>query len=72
MTAITAEVERLVPSTDDWPLMRGLLVGVAVGAAAAGLFVAVKIIQERRAARRIPPRYQPPPTPPLAGEASPL
>lgn len=72
MTAIAAEVERLVPSTDDWPLTRGLLVGVALGAAAAGLFVLAKSIQARRMARRLPPRYQPPPAPPLAGEASPL
>lgn len=69
MSAMTAEVERLVPSSDDWPLMRGLIIGAAIGAAAVGLYFLGRSLEARRRERSRP---IPPPAPPPGPEASPL
>ncbi|HMQ33530.1 MAG TPA: hypothetical protein PKD53_22555 [Chloroflexaceae bacterium] len=69
MSAIAEEVGRLVPLEDEWPLLRGLLLGLAVGATVAGVFMLGRELRARRAARRaggLPPA-------PLPGvEPSPL
>lgn len=72
MTAISSEVERLVPPSGDWPLLRGLLVGALVGATVAGVLILTQTIQSRRGPRRAPPGPDLPPIPPLGAEPSPL
>ncbi len=67
MSAIAEEVGRLVPLEDEWPLLRGLLLGLAVGAIVAGALVIGRELRSRRAAQRergLPPMPGP--------EASPL
>lgn len=58
------EVADLVPATDDHALLRGLLIGVAVGAVAVSLVLLGRTLEARRRARQAPP---PPPSPPSAG-----
>jgi hypothetical protein len=69
MSAIEDEVEGLVSSSDDWPLMRGLLLGIAIGATVAGAIMLTQALRARRASRRGPSL---PPGPPLGAEPSPL
>ena len=52
MSVIEDEVDRLVPSSDDWPLVRGLLLGAAIGATVAGALLLTRALRARRSARR--------------------
>lgn len=69
MSAIADEVGRLVPLEDEWPLLRGLLLGLAVGATVAGVLVLGRELRSRRAARRARGL---PPAPAPGAEPSPL
>jgi hypothetical protein len=70
---ISEEVGRLVPQSDDAALLRGLLIGVAVGATIAGLLILGQTLQKRRAGRPGASRLGPPPPEAPAGpEPSPL
>lgn len=68
MTTISEEVGRLVPQTEDGALLRGLLLGVAVGATIAGLLILTQTLRERRAARRA--ERQRPAIDPITGMSS--
>jgi hypothetical protein len=70
MAVLREDVEQLVPTTDGRPLLRGLLIGVAVGATVAGLIILGQTIQARRARRQPPPG--PAAAPPPGGAPSPL
>ncbi|MFQ3662035.1 MAG: hypothetical protein SNJ69_06535 [Chloroflexaceae bacterium] len=59
MSTIAEDVARLIPESGEWPLLRGILVGFVIGAAAAGLVVLGQRLADRRAARL----YLPPPPP---------
>ncbi len=52
MAAINQDVALVVPETDAWPLLRGVLIGVAVGATVTGLIIVGRLLYTRRAARR--------------------
>lgn len=67
MRTIVEDVERLIPEADEWPFVRGVLVGFVLGAAAAGLVLLGQALAERRALRRRPP--PPPPALPAQSEA---
>jgi hypothetical protein len=67
-----SELEELVPTSNGRPLLRGLLIGVAVGATVAGLIVLGQYIQARRTPRQAPPGGPAPTPPPTGGEPSPL
>jgi hypothetical protein len=70
MTVLREDVEQLVPTRDGRPLLRGLLIGVAVGATVAGLIILGQTIQARRSRRQPPPG--PASAPPPDGAPSPL
>ncbi|MGB9634321.1 MAG: hypothetical protein ACPL8I_13380 [Chloroflexaceae bacterium] len=72
MSTIAEDVARLIPEADEWPLLRGMLVGFVLGAAAAGLVVLGQRLAERRAVRTYLPPAPPAPPPPAEGEGSPL
>jgi uncharacterized membrane protein len=73
MTTITEEVGRLVPQHENGALLRGLLLGVAVGATIAGLLILSQTLRERCAAQRASGRQGPSaPTQPPGPEPSPL
>lgn len=67
-----SELEQLVPTTDGRPLLRGLLIGVAVGATVAGLIILGQYIQARRTPRPTPPADPTSTPPPAGGAPSPL
>lgn len=71
MSTITEEVGRLVPQTEQGALLRGLLLGVAVGAIIAGLLILTHTLRQRRAARRAE-RRRPAPDPTTGTHPSPL
>lgn len=73
MSRIAQDVERLVPRTREWPLIRGVLVGMMLGAAAAGLVILGQRLAERRQTRQQGPIRPPRPAPGQEGAAgSPL
>lgn len=71
MAVLREEVEQLVPTRDGRPLLRGMLIGVAVGATVAGLIILGQAIQARRS-RRQPPPPGPASAPLPGGAPSPL
>ncbi|MCS6880633.1 MAG: hypothetical protein RMK84_16370 [Oscillochloridaceae bacterium] len=72
MSTIAEDVARLIPEVDEWPLLRGILVGFVLGAAAGGLVVLGQRLAERQVVRRYLPPPPPAPSPPTEGEGSPL
>ncbi len=73
MSRIAQDVERLVPRAPEWPLVRGVLVGIVIGAAAAGLVILGQTLAERRQPRQQGPTPPPPAAPGQDGAAgSPL
>jgi hypothetical protein len=72
MSTIAEDVARLIPEADEWPLLRGMLVGFILGAAAAGLVVLGQRLAEHRAVRMYLPPAPPEPPSPADGEGSPL
>lgn len=69
MSAIDEAVGRLVPTSEGRPLLQGLLVGVLLGAALAGVFVIGQTVATRRAQAARP---GPPPAPLGPADPSPL
>lgn len=65
-----AELEDLIPSSDERPLLRGLIVGIAVGATIAGLIILAQAVRKRQAEQE-PPQGGPAPEQPPRGDASP-
>ncbi len=63
MSRIAQDVERLVPRANEWPLIRGVLVGIVIGAAAAGLVILGQTLAERRLTRQQGPTPPPPAAP---------
>jgi hypothetical protein len=66
------ELEQLVPTTDGRPLLRGLLIGIAVGATVASLIILGQHIQARRTRHQAPPTGPTSTPPPAGSEPSPL
>lgn len=72
MSAIEDAVEQIVPTDEGSPLLRGLLIGVALGATVAAVVILTRSLRARRAARRGPGDQSPPTLPPLGAAPSPL
>ncbi|WP_129671089.1 hypothetical protein [Candidatus Chloroploca sp. Khr17] len=54
--SLKRDIVRLIPAEDEQPLLRGLLIGVAIGATIVTVVLVARTIKQRRAAaNRTPP-----------------
>ncbi|PDW01189.1 hypothetical protein [Candidatus Viridilinea mediisalina] len=65
-----AELEELIPTSDERPLLRGLIIGIAVGATIAGLIILAQTARKRQT-RQEPPQGGADAEQPPHGDASP-
>ena len=55
MSLIEQDVERLLPASESWSLLDGLLLGAVIGATGAALVVIGQVMATRRLRRRVGP-----------------